>query len=160
MAFPHKKNKTKQLLSHVNPWIVGTQVPLSKAFSRKEYSSGLPFLSAGDLPDPGIKPRSLALQADSLLSKPLGKPCLTLTVDYSVEKRALHLFILSRDSILREGVEVRQRLVEVEFINLKDGRVLEIKSSILDQNSFQLVHSDAQSGFFYYTKSATRAFFT
>ena len=36
----------------------------------------------------------------------------------------------------------------MEFINLKDGRVLEIKSSILDQNSFQLVHSDAQSGFF------------
>ena len=87
----------------MNPWIVGPQVPLSKAFSRQEYSSGLPFLSAGDLPDPGIKPRSLALQADSLLSKPLGKPCLTLTVDYSMEKRALHLFILSRDSILRDN---------------------------------------------------------
>ena len=41
----------------------------------------------------------------------------------------------------------------MEFINLKDGRVLEIKSSILDQNSFQLVHSVAQSGFFFTIQS-------
>ena len=33
-------------------------------FSRQEYWSGLPFPSPGDLPDPGIKPRSPALQAD------------------------------------------------------------------------------------------------
>ena len=43
-------------------------------FSRQEYWSGLPFLSPGDLPDPGIKPGSPVLQADSLLSKPPGKP--------------------------------------------------------------------------------------
>ena len=36
--------------------------------------SGLPFPSLGDLPDPGIEPRSPALQADSLLSEPPGKP--------------------------------------------------------------------------------------
>ena len=41
-------------------------------FSRQEYWSGLPFLSPGDLPDPGIKPGSLALQADSLPSEPPG----------------------------------------------------------------------------------------
>ena len=35
-------------------------------FSRQEHWSGLPFPSPGDLPDPGIKPSSLALQADSL----------------------------------------------------------------------------------------------
>jgi len=35
-------------------------------FSRQEYWSGLPFPAPGDLPDPGIKPRSPALQADSL----------------------------------------------------------------------------------------------
>ena len=40
-------------------------------FSRQEYWSGLPFPSPGDLPDPGIKPRSPALQADSLPSEPL-----------------------------------------------------------------------------------------
>ena len=39
-------------------------------FSRQEYWSGLPFPSPGDLPDPGIKPRSPALQADALTSEP------------------------------------------------------------------------------------------
>ena len=43
-------------------------------FSRQEYWSGLPFSSSGDLPDPGIDPRSLALQVDSLLSEPPEKP--------------------------------------------------------------------------------------
>ena len=45
---------------------------LSMEFSRQEYWSGLPFLSPGDLPNPGIKPRSLTLQADSLPSEPPG----------------------------------------------------------------------------------------
>ena len=43
-------------------------------FSREEYWSELPFPSPGDLPDPGIEPRSPALQADALPSKPPGKP--------------------------------------------------------------------------------------
>ena len=43
-------------------------------FSRQEYWSGSPFPSPGDLPDPGIKPGSSALQADSLPSKQAGKP--------------------------------------------------------------------------------------
>ena len=37
-------------------------------FSRQEYCSGFPFPSPGDLPNPGIKPRSPALQADALPS--------------------------------------------------------------------------------------------
>ena len=41
-------------------------------FSRQEYWSGLPFPSPGDLPDPGIEPRSPALQADALTSEPPG----------------------------------------------------------------------------------------
>jgi len=40
-------------------------------FSRREYWSGLPFPSSGDLPYPGIEPRSPALWADALSSKPL-----------------------------------------------------------------------------------------
>ena len=43
-------------------------------FSRQEYWSGLPFPPPGDLPDPGIKLRSPALQADSLPSEPPGNP--------------------------------------------------------------------------------------
>ena len=43
-------------------------------FSRREHWSGLPFPSPGDLPDPGIEPRSPALQADALTSEPPGKP--------------------------------------------------------------------------------------
>ena len=47
-----------------SPWPITHQAPLSMGFSRQEYWSGLPFPSPGDLPDPGIKPRSSALQAD------------------------------------------------------------------------------------------------
>ena len=43
-------------------------------FSRPEYWSGWPFLSLGDLPNPGIEPRSPTLQADSLPAEPPGKP--------------------------------------------------------------------------------------
>ena len=43
-------------------------------FSRQEYWSGLPFPSPGDLPNPGIEPRSPTLQADALTSAPPGKP--------------------------------------------------------------------------------------
>ena len=56
------------------PWTVAHQAPLSMGFSRQEYWSGLPFPSSRDLPDPGIKPGSPALQADSLPSEPPGKP--------------------------------------------------------------------------------------
>jgi len=42
-------------------------------FSRQEYWSGLPFPSPGDLPDPGIEPRSPAVRADSLPSEPPAK---------------------------------------------------------------------------------------
>ena len=58
----------------VTPQTVASQAPLSMAFSRQEYWSGQPFPSPGYLPNPGIKPRSPALQADSLLSEPPGKP--------------------------------------------------------------------------------------
>ena len=50
------------------------QAPLSMEFSRQESCSELPFPSPGDLPNPGIKSVSPALQADSLQIKPPGKP--------------------------------------------------------------------------------------
>ena len=56
------------------PWTVAHKAPLSMGFPKKEYQSGLPFPSPGDIPDPGIEPASPALQADSLLSEPPGEP--------------------------------------------------------------------------------------
>ena len=56
------------------PWTVALQAPLSMGFSRQEYWSGLPFSSPGDLSNPGIGPRSPALQADSLPAEPQGNP--------------------------------------------------------------------------------------
>ena len=58
----------------VTPWGIAHQDPPSMGFSRQKYWSGLPFSSPGDLPDPGIKPRSPALQVDSLPSEPPGTP--------------------------------------------------------------------------------------
>ena len=48
------------------PWTVACQAPLSMGFSKQEYWSGLPFPFPEDLPDPGIEPRSPALQAEFL----------------------------------------------------------------------------------------------
>ena len=70
-----------QLLSHfwlfTTPWTVSRQAPLSIGFSRQEYWSGLPFLSPGYLPDPGIEPESLASSALAgrfFTTAPPGKP--------------------------------------------------------------------------------------
>ena len=57
----------------VTPWTIAHQAPLSMEFSRQGYWNGLPFPSPGDLPDPGIKPGSPALQGDSLPFEPPGK---------------------------------------------------------------------------------------
>ena len=66
------------MLSHVQlfvtPGTVAHQAPLSMGLSRQEYWSGLPFPPPGDLPNPGIKPKSPALQADALPSESPGKP--------------------------------------------------------------------------------------
>ena len=61
----------------VTPRTVARQPPLCTEFSRQEYWSGLPFTSPGCLPNPGIKPGSPALQADSLPAEPpkLGSIC-------------------------------------------------------------------------------------
>ena len=58
----------------VTPWTVALQAPLSMGLPKQEYWSVLPFPSPGDLPDLGIEPGTLALQADSLPTQPPGKP--------------------------------------------------------------------------------------
>ena len=59
----------------MNPLTVAIQAPLSMAFFRQEYWSGLPFPSPGELPDPGIKtssPASLALAGGFFTTEPPG----------------------------------------------------------------------------------------
>ena len=60
--------------SIVTPWTVAYQAPQSMEFSRQKYWSGLPFPSPGDLPNPGIEPRSPTLQANALPSELPAKP--------------------------------------------------------------------------------------
>ena len=71
----------------VTLWTVARQVPLSMGFSRQEYWSGLPFLSPGDLPNPGIEPGSPALQVDALSSVPPGNPLINIGPE---ESRQFH----------------------------------------------------------------------
>ena len=73
-----KKERKVKSLSYVwlfaTLWTVGYKAPPSMGFSRQEYWSGLPHPSPGDLSNPGFKPRSPSLQADTLTSEPPGRP--------------------------------------------------------------------------------------
>ena len=61
-VYIHEKVKSlSRVRLFVTPWTVVYQAPLSMEFSRQEYWSGLPFPSPGDLPNPGIEPRSLRI---------------------------------------------------------------------------------------------------
>ena len=79
-------NKNKSCLIRERPGVqndvqrtVAFKAPQSMGFPRQEYWSWLPFPSPGDLPAPGIEPRPPALQADSLLPEPAGKPGIKCT---------------------------------------------------------------------------------
>ena len=64
--------------SVVTPWTVACQIPFVYGISRQENWNELPFPSPGGLPDPRIKPMSLASAADSLLLSPWGSPWHTI----------------------------------------------------------------------------------
>ena len=63
-------------------WTVTHQAPLPLEFSRQEYWSGLPRPPPGDFCDPGIKPVSAALQADSLVKSRVHRLCLQRASNY------------------------------------------------------------------------------
>ena len=69
---------TSHVWFFVTPWTVASQAPLSLGILRQEYCSGLPRPPPGDLPNPGIKPRSSALQVDSSSAELPGKTKLSL----------------------------------------------------------------------------------
>ena len=78
---PSRREKRKvKSLSYVQLfatlWTAGYQAPPSMGFSRQGYWRGLLFSSPEDLPNPGIKPGSPALQADAVPSEPPGKSSL------------------------------------------------------------------------------------
>ena len=56
------------------PWTEPTRLPCPWEFSRQGHWSDLQCPTPGDLPNPGIEPRSPALQVDYLPSEPSGKP--------------------------------------------------------------------------------------
>ena len=93
------------------PWTLACHSPLSMEFSRQEHWSGLPFPSPGDLPDPGIEPRSPALQADPLLSEP---------------SMATHSSIL-RASLVTQLVKTLPAIQETRVRSLGQGDPLEKK---------------------------------
>ena len=96
----------------VTPWTVAYQAPLSMGFSRQEFWSGLPFPSPGDLPDPGIEPRSPALQADALPSEPPGKPRILLYHAPTNGRLGLSVLVLQK---MREQIPLYIILYMCEF---------------------------------------------
>ena len=72
MLYKVKVKSFSRVRLFATPWTVAHQAPPSMGFSRQEYWSGVPLSSPGDLPDPGIEPRSTAFQADALASEPPG----------------------------------------------------------------------------------------
>ena len=90
--------------SPATSWTVAHQATLSVGFHRHEYWSGLPFPSPRDLPDPGIKPTSAALQVDSsLLSRgenPFIETYLSLSVNSYFLEFSLQEYFKVRESIL------------------------------------------------------------
>ena len=58
----------------MTPWTVARQAPLSMRFTRQEYWCELPIPSPGDLPDPGMEPRSPALAGGFFTTESPGKP--------------------------------------------------------------------------------------
>ena len=90
------------------PWTVDYQALPSVGFSRQAYWSGLLFPSPGDLPNPGIEPRSPTLQADALTSEPPGKHGISVKPPKDKVQRASRLtdkWRFRESGILGEGVE-------------------------------------------------------
>ena len=89
MLIFHMRSASESVrLCHVRlletPWTVARQAPLSMGFSRQEHWSGGAMSFSRDLANPGIKPGSPALQADSLPSEPPGKPHFICIIYYTI----------------------------------------------------------------------------
>ena len=97
-----------------NPMDCSLPGSLSMEFSKKEYWRKQPFHSRGDLPNPGIKLRSPALQADSLPSEPPGEALVFLNPYFIFFLFPVLCFILS--NFLRSVFQVLNQLCLIFYI--------------------------------------------
>ena len=118
--------------SLLTPWIIACQAPLFMDFSRQEYWNGLPFPSPGDLPNPGIEARSPALQADSLLSEPPGKPNWYILHIITKEKNSCH----NQNMYINENYHwIRKWCSHLKASTTSDWLVTEGTASFSDRSS-------------------------
>ena len=96
-----------------------SQAPLSMEFSRQDYWSGLPFPSAGDLPNPGIKTKSPALQADSLPSEPPRKHLVFIIIPLNKQNYLLHF--INENSSLTDAAKLASGHIANKFQSGRAG---------------------------------------
>ena len=118
---PCQSDVTGRSLSHAtlcDPWTVPCQAPLSMEFSRPEYWSGQPFASPGDLPKPGIEPRS----QDSFLSEPPRKPPSDMTYSLTPLPCLSSLAVLSDSPSINISGSCKGRCFELQEAGPPDCR--------------------------------------
>ena len=101
----------------MTPWTVACQASLSMEFSRQEYCSGLPLLSPGDLPNPGIEPGSPALQVGALPSQPPEKSLYFLTWGTTAPQNLESMDLMGRKS-RNLGLQ-RTTLLILKYLSIK-----------------------------------------
>ena len=109
----------------MTPWTVAHQAPLSMELSRQEHWSGLPFLTPGDLLDPGIKPMTLtspALAGRFFTTAPPRKPMyrdlkLSLKIKTEITKIS-RVFISSRETGNVKKKRLQKRLLECLYCSV------------------------------------------
>ena len=137
-----KRSRSVVSDSFAIPLTIAYQASLSMGFSRQEYWNGVPFPSSGDLPDPGIEPRSPALQADALPSEPPGKN-IWMKVKEESEKAGLKLNIqktkiTASDPITSQQIEGEKVETVTDFIFLAPKSLLMVTAAIKLKDTYSL----------------------
>ena len=115
--------------------------------SRQEYWSGLPFPSPGDLPNPGIKPRSPTLQADTLPSEPQGKPICRVHQEKCLARGNTSWKQDCNATLMAESEELKSLLMKVKGESEKVGLKLNIqKTKIMASSPITSWQIDGETG--------------
>ena len=104
-------------------------------FSRQKYWSGLPCPPPGDLPNPGIEPRFPALQEDSLLSEPPGKP-----KNIGVDSLSLLQRIFPTQELNQGLLQYRQILYQLSYQGSPEIVILSEMSEKNRHHMMSLIH--------------------